>query len=69
MSYEKKSKSEVEDDVLIKPYLYYTKNFETLHLVNIAHKKILPMVSSSASSELAKVDARIKKHFSMFFST
>ena len=65
----KNAKSEVEDDVLIKPYLYYTKNFETLHLVNIAHKKILPMVSSSASSELAKVDPRIKKHFSMFFST
>ena len=69
VSYEKNSKSEVEDDVLIKPYLYYTKNFETLHLVNIAHKKILPMVSSSVSSELAKVDPRIKKHFSMFFST
>ena len=24
----------IEDDVLIKPYLYYTKNFETLSLVH-----------------------------------
>lgn len=69
VSYDKNAKSEVEDDVLIKPYLYYTKNFETLSLVNIAHKKILPMVSSSAANDLAKVDPRIKKNFSMFFSS
>ena len=69
VSYDKNKQSEEEDDVLIKPYLYYTKNFETLSLINITHKKILPMVSSSAANDLAKVDPRVKKHFQMFFSS
>ena len=69
ISNEKNNISEKEDDYIIKPYLFYSKKLQTLHLIDFINKKIIPILSSNDSLELSKRDDRIKKNYLRQFSS
>ena len=69
VSYEKNAISEKEDDELIKPYLFYTKNIDTLKLVDFIDKKVIPVISNSDINDLIKNDNRIKKQFDICYNS
>ena len=61
ISNEKEFISENEDDYLIKPYLFYSKKLQTLHLIDFINKNIIPVLSTNDCLILSKIDSRIKK--------
>ena len=61
ISNEKELISENEDDYLMKPYLFYSKKLQTLHLIGFINKNIIPVLSTNDCLILSKIDNRIKK--------
>ena len=61
ISNEKEFISENEDDYLMKPYLFYSKKLQTLHLIDFINKNIIPVLSTNDCLILSKIDNRIKK--------
>ena len=66
-SKEKTEKSIIEDDVLLKQYLYYTNSIETHHTFNFSSISIKPMIMSSDINEIALIDKRITYNYTAFF--
>ena len=67
ISNEKEFISENEDDYLMKPYLFYSKKLQTLHLIDFINKNIIPVLSTNDCLILSKIDDRIKKNSSKEF--
>ena len=66
-SKEKTEKSLLEDDVLLKQYLYYTNTIETFHTFNFSSISIKPMIMSSYVNEIALIDKKITYNYTAFF--
>ena len=66
-SKEKTEKSLLEDDVLLKQYLYYTNSIETFHTFNFTSISIKPMIMSSDVNEIALIDKKITYNYTAFF--
>ena len=66
-SKEKTEKSLLEDDVLLKQYLYYTNSIETFHTFNFSSISIKPMIMSSDVNEIALIDKKITYNYTAFF--
>ena len=66
-SKEKTEKSLLEDDVLLKQYLYYTNSIETFHTFNFTSISIKPMIMSSDINEIALIDKKITFNYTAFF--
>ena len=66
-SKEKTEKSLLEDDVLLKQYLYYTNTIETFHTFNFSSISIKPMIMSSDINELALIDKKITYNYTAYF--
>ena len=66
-SKEKTEKSLLEDDVLLKQYLYYTNTIETFHTFNFSSISIKPMIMSSDVNEIALIDKKITYNYTAFF--
>ena len=60
-SNEKSLISEKENSYIIKPYLFYSKNLETLDLINFSYKEIIPVISNKFCTRICKEDLRIIK--------
>jgi hypothetical protein len=67
ISNEKEFISENEDDYLMKPYLFYSKKLQTLHLIDFINKNIIPVLSTNDCLILSKIDNRINKNSSKEF--
>ena len=66
-SKEKTEKSLLEDNVLLKQYLYYTNSIETFHTFNFTSISIKPMIMSSDINEIALIDKKITFNYTAFF--
>ena len=66
-SKEKNEKSLIEDDVLLKQYLYYTSAIETFHTFNFSSINIKPMIMSSDVNEIALIDKKITFNYTAYF--
>ena len=66
-SKEKMEKSKLEDDVLLKQYLYYSKNIETFRTFTFSSINIKPIIMSSDINEIALIDKKITLNYSAFF--
>ena len=66
-SKEKTEKSLVEDDILLKQYLYYCNSIETFHTFNFSSISIKPMIMSSDVNELALIDKKINYNYTAYF--
>ena len=66
-SKEKTEKSLIEDDVLLKQYLYFTSSIETHHTFNFPSISIKPMIMSSDVNEIALIDKKITYNYTAFF--
>ena len=66
-SKEKNEKSLLEDDVLLKQYLYYTSPIETFRTFNFSSISIKPMIMSSDINEIALIDKKITFNYTTFF--
>ncbi len=64
-SIKKSQKSEIEDDFIVKPYLFYSKNLQYKHLIDFEEidKMIKPNIDDISCSILCKNDKRIKISF------
>ena len=64
-SIEKSEKSEKEDDFIVKPYLFYSKNLESRFLIDFdeSYKRIIPNIDDKSCYILCKKDKRIKLSF------
>ena len=64
-SNEKSQKSEMEDDFIVKPYLFYSKNLESRPLISFIgkYKMIIPNIEDKSIYALCKKDKRIKISF------
>ena len=66
-SKESTQKSLVNDDVLLKQYLYYTNSIETFHTFNFNSINIKPMIMSSDIQEIALIDKKITYNYTAYF--
>ena len=66
-SKEKDAKSNLENEVIIKQYLYYCNNIQTFRTFNFSSISIKPMVMSSDINELALIDKTITLNYTAFF--
>lgn len=64
-----KNEQAMEEDLIIKPYLYYTKSFNTLTLSRFSNLKVIPVVSSAAANALANLTDEINKNSYFIYSS
>ena len=66
-SKEKTEKSILEDDVLLKQYLYHSNTIETFRTFTFSSIKVNPIIMSSDINEIALIDKKITLNYSVFF--
>ena len=66
-SQEKIEKSKLEDDVLLKQYLYHSNNIETFHTFTFNSINVNPIIMSTDINELALIDKKITLNYSACF--
>ena len=66
-SKKKDEKSKLEDDILLRQYLFYSNKIQTFHTFNFSSLSIKPMVMSSDIKELALTDKKITLNYTVFF--
>ena len=66
-SKEKTEKSLKEDDIILKPYLYFSSSIETFPTFSFSSISIKPMIMSTDINELALIDKKITYNYTSNF--